>query len=578
LQRTFLAAALLIVPVAACGGKGSLGGNGADAGAGTLAISPPTLTVEVDDGVAVTHPYTATLTAPDGTMSDVTDQVTFAVDDANIGYFDHATLNVTGGGAGITKVHASLSAAGADADLKVLVKSHRVDPSAPSNAPTLFGSAATDTSKQVTVVYPADQVIVPLNLGNFDVHWSDASGDNLYEVTLKTDYVDLRFYTAAGATGWMEYLPAEWATAADNAKDLQVLVRSMNTAAPQTAGISTVTTVHLSNDAIQGGIYYWAAASSNGSPEGIWRHDMSKPGDPPQAYYTTQQTPNARCVACHALSRDGTKMAVTYDGGGQSSTILDVGSLTPVIPPGQQYWNFATFTPDGSKLLTVENGQLSLRSATDASLLATVPNAGVASHPDFAPDGKHFVYVQRASTAQSDWSFTSGGIYTVSYDDSNLTFGAPQLLVSDGGKNDYYPSYSPDGTWIMFNRTDDNSSAYNSPSAEVWVVKADGTGGPMKLSTADVGAGLTDSWARWAPFQSSFGPNSEALYWITFSSKRQFGVRLPQGTPQVWMTPFFPDKASTGADPTAPAFWLPFQDIGTSNHIAQWTEKVVPIN
>ena len=44
------------------------------------------------------------------------------------------------------------------------------------------------------------------------------------------------------------------------------------------------------------------------------------------------------------------------------------------------------------------------------------------------------------------------------------------------------------------------------------------------------------------------------------------------------MTPFFPDRPRPATNPTAPAFRLPFQDIGTSNHIAQWTERVVPVN
>ena len=35
--------------------------------------------------------------------------------------------------------------------------------------------------------------------------------------------------------------------------------------------------------------------------------------------------------------------------------------------------------------------------------------------------------------------------------------------------------------------------------------------------------------------------------------------------------------APAGTDPSFPAFALPFQDITTSNHIAQWTETVVPI-
>jgi WD40-like Beta Propeller Repeat len=551
--------------------------NGTDGGAATLSIAPATATLEVINGVAATQDYTATLTAADGSTTDVTDQVSFLIGDTAIGYFDHQTLTAPGTGAGLTQVEASLSGLQATAQVKVLVKGSRVDPSAPGNAPDLFGGAATDPTKVVSVVYPPDQVIVPQNLGDFEVHWTDGSGDDLYEITLHTDYVDLRLYTAAGATGWAAYLPAEWSSAAHNAKNLEVIVRGLSTADPTKAGISPTTTVNLTNDELQGGIYYWAAATSNGAPEGIWRHDMSKPGEPPEQFYTTVESPGNRCTACHVLSRDGTTMAVTYDGGDQSATVLDVASRTEYIPPATYYWNFATFTPDGTKLLVAHQGQLTLRNPTDGALLNTVPNTQLGTHPDFSPNGDQIVYVQRSTG--SDWSFTSGVIVTQSYDPATMMFGTlPTPLVSGNGNN-YYPSYSPDGKWILFNRAEDNSSAYNSPNAEIWVVKADGSAAPMKLQVADVGAGLTNSWARWAPFASTYGPDDEPLYWITFSSKRDFGVRLVGvGRPQIWMTPFFGDRAEAGDDPTAPAFRLPFQDIGTSNHIAQWTERVVPVN
>ncbi|HTJ47476.1 MAG TPA: hypothetical protein VL463_35500 [Kofleriaceae bacterium] len=575
-QRTFLLAAL--ITAAACGAPGSHGHG--DGGIATLTVSPPTLSVEVVNGVAQTQAYTATMTNDDGSTTDVTQQVTFIVEDGTIGYFDHATLTVPGAGAGVTKIHATMDGATGTADLKVLVKDRRVDPAAPPNAPDLFGAASTDPNKQLAVAYPPQDVIVPQNLGDFEVHWRDSSGDNLYEVTMRNDFVDLRFYVVGGAEAWGSYLPAEWSTAAHNAKDLEVIVRGLNTSAPQTAATSTVTKVHLTNDEIQGGIYYWAAATTNGAPEGIWRHDMSKPGDPPQQFFTTAETPNGRCVACHALSRDGTKMAVTYNGGDGSATVLDVATRAAAIPPDTDYWNFATFNPTGSKLLTVHQGQLSLRDAASGALLATVPNTGVASHPDFSPKGDQFVYVQRGAGA--DWSFQSGALYTVSYDDSTQAFGTPAPLVPSGGANNYYPSYSPDGKWILYNRTDDNSNAYNSGNAELWVVRSDGSQPPLKLSAADIGPGLTNSWARWAPFQSTYGASDEPLYWITFSSKREFGVRLTAALgntrPQIWMTPFFPDRMTQSQDPTSPSFRLPFQSIDTSNHIAQWTERVVPVN
>jgi hypothetical protein len=41
------------------------------------------------------------------------------------------------------------------------------------------------------------------------------------------------------------------------------------------------------------------------------------------------------------------------------------------------------------------------------------------------------------------------------------------------------------------------------------------------------------------------------------------------------MTPFFPNQATSSVDPSNVAFRLPFQNIDSNNHIAQWTEKVV---
>ena len=38
-----------------------------------------------------------------------------------------------------------------------------------------------------------------------------------------------------------------------------------------------------------------------------------------------------------------------------------------------------------------------------------------------------------------------------------------------------------------------------------------------------------------------------------------------------------PAKVAVGDDPSYAAFCLPFQDLTTSNHIAQWTQVVVPI-
>jgi hypothetical protein len=35
------------------------------------------------------------------------------------------------------------------------------------------------------------------------------------------------------------------------------------------------------------------------------------------------------------------------------------------------------------------------------------------------------------------------------------------------------------------------------------------------------------------------------------------------------------DRVKTGEDGSYPGFFLPFQDLKTSNHMAQWTERIV---
>ncbi|MGE5186059.1 MAG: TolB family protein [Acidobacteriota bacterium] len=577
---------LLVLAIAACGP----GGRGEGSPSAHIEISPADFSTTITNGGVVVQDYKATLVDADGNKSDITSDVTFAVADPAFGSWAGPSLTITGGAAGPTKIVASDGAGDmGTTGLTVYVKGTRVDGSAPGNADQLFGSATETPGKAPTIAYPADGIIVPPNLGTFDVHWTDTAGNDLFQVELANQYIDLVIYTQKAAPAYTNYTVSEWYSLASTHQQLSLTVAGLNTASPATKGTSNIQHVDATNETVAGGVYYWTTEPT----QGVYRYDMSTPNMAPSPFFPPGSEPTT-CIGCHGLSKDGTKMALTLDSGDGRGTVFNVADRAVLVPYGTQpyngggggcvedanakCWNFATFNPDASKVLTVYHGAMSLRDVNGGAVLASVASSSYATQPELSPDGSRLAYVQTTSPVY-DFQVSNGSIVTQSFDDSTNTFGAVSMLVADApSASNYYPSWSPDGQWILFTRTSGNS--YDDATAEIWVVKADGSQPPIQLIAADSGMALTNSWARWTPFQQTFGPQSEPVFYITFSSKRQFGVRPLSSSqwgldPQIWMAPFFPDRAIAGQDPTGPAFRLPFQLLESGNHIAQWTQAVI---
>ena len=584
LPGSVIALALAFVGVVACGPSHS-GGDHDDSTA-TLTVDPPTTDLQITPTTPGQASFTATATYPNGDTRDVTAECVFSIDSA-FGSMAQNALTMTSAGKSVVVASWAppmVNLKQATATVIGHLSSVRVDPSLPANTPDLFGGTE-DPNQAPTIVYPATGIEIPRNLGDFEAHWTDNFGHDVFELSLHTDFVDVRVYVP-GANGepaagtmptWASFVAAEWLAAVGDESSIQFRVRGVTTANPGTVGATTPQLVKLSNEAMEGGLYYWGIyhpEDPTNYESGVWRHDMAKPNDPAEQFMS-RATEGGACVACHVLSRDGTKMAITYSGGNGTATLVDVA--TKAKQPVANRWNFGTFTPDGNEIIGSYAGALTLRNAADQSYIMDVPTGGYATHPDMSPDGTQLVFV-RPRQASEDWHFGGGELYTMSYDQTTHTFGTPQLLVTDSG-NLFYPSWSPDGAWVLYNRSDDDSTngAYNNPSAQLYVVKADRSGGAIGLGTANLAGGLTNSWGRWAPFAQTTGANNQQMYWITVSSKRTFGVRrqLSENWPSIWMFAFFPDVATTGADPSSPAFRVPFQDFTSHNHIAQWAERVV---
>ena len=521
-------------------------------------IEPATVSVRVAEGYAVHQPFRAYMTQPDGSEVEVTDQTTFTIADARFGSFDAGVLRVTGGGAGPVRVVARSEGAVATSTVEVRVTQTEYGPDVPLDAGKQFQLAITGTNCGTEVVYPAEATTMMANVGRFEVHWNGGTGD-LFEVRVANEWVERIIYTrATGAaiagTAWMPF-----ATSRDRAT---ISLSAIQSAATLTKCVAQTRTVRLTDAEMAGAIYYNERSGSQGA---LVRHDLVE-ATSARAVFSPEQSP-AACVGCHAISRDGTRMAMTLDGATGRGAVFELATgRTMPIGSSAQRWSSATFTPDGDELLVVDSGVLKLFDVKSGRMVRAFETAHVTGNPEISPDGKHLVTVEVPDGA--DWQFANAQVVVRPYDAATGVIGAATVVVPFADDvQSYYPSWSPDGEWLAVTRAAGNS--YANHAAEVFVVSADGTKDPYRISGGEGG-----SWARFLPFETAL--DGEKLFFLSFTSTRAFGLRLEAGREQLWLAPFFPLHANESNGPiTGPAFHAPWQSLAADNHNAQWTATIV---
>jgi hypothetical protein len=421
-----------------------------------------------------------------------------------------------------------------------------VRPGAPTDSPARFGGADQATGAP-SVVYPENATIIPPNLPSFEIHFQPGAGNDLFEVAFAGSVTVARFYTRCVALGGGCTLAlnetdlAQVADASRGRGNVTVTVRGTRSpdasAEVNPVGRSAPVTLGVTRDSLRGAVYWWASSGS------IVRYDMGTPGSRAEVFLTGTVFD---CYGCHALSRDGTRM---WAGRGPipglaPTPILDVATRTPQGTPFAA--SFGSFSPDNSM-------------------------------PDWSPDGTQAVFSRPQVVPPFAPTGHSGAADLMLMPWTAGAFGAPTTLLRSTGINNYYPSFSPDNRWVLFNRASGESSS--NLGAQLWVTPVAG-GDPIRLTRADGGDANGNSWPKWTPFvESTGGEVDEPLLWLTFTSRRDYGLRIQQQgrepgmrTSQLWMAAFRP--TTRGADPSTPAFWLPFQNITQGNHIAQWVPSL----
>ncbi len=212
------------------------------------------------------------------------------------------------------------------------------------------------------------------------------------------------------------------------------------------------------------------------------------------------------------------------------------------------------------------------------------------------------------------------------------------LLQGDATHNYYYPAFSSDGNFLVLNEgttnSDNGGDAYYNPTARVKLLHfpTANNAKPIDLKALNETGNLTNSWPKWSPFVQTY--KGHKILWLTFSSNRDYGLRVQNqhdasnmgqpypicyppespscwipptrpaarnrtrrcassgppeerqpptastsatsAQPQIWMAAVVidPDPSLDSGDRSFPAFWLPFQDVTSHNHTAQWVESL----
>jgi hypothetical protein len=551
-----------------------------------------------------------------GQEQDITSRVSWTSDRPIVASVDKGGLATAVNSGGIATITAKNGTQAASGRLSVTFTGTFVvdgTPALPADPGSKF-TGPDDPTRAPQLVYPNDHVLLPPNVFGIETHFRPGSASNtLFQVHFQSTVGDFTIYTRCTplADGCL-YLPTRpiWTSIAETNRGtgmVQLTVRGTDDAGTS-VGTSATFNLQFSKDDIRGGLYYWTTSGQTG----IMRWNFNDTTATVATRFISTQFTGGTCVGCHSLSRDGTKIVASAGGQNDGRLLLfDVAGAKPLAAfPLAQKSQFETWNSKGTQFVgmytdNVKTGpsDLNVFDGMTGAVTGTISVGGRrADHPDWSPDDNRIVFTSVDTTGS--YTDQRPGKAGISYVDNEAgTWTVHDLLPPVPGTNQYYPAISPDKSFpaMVYNQSTcpttttsgygKDCNADSDPSARMLMTALPPAAtNPVDLTqangpgVADNGAtNLTNSFPKWAPFTFQLS-EQQTLLWLTVSSTRKYGLRSPiaGGSENsfgtfIWMVGIDPSGLSAGRDPSFAPFCLPFQDITTSNHIAQWTTEVVGI-
>lgn len=435
----------------------------------------------------------------------------------------------------------------------------------------IFDGASSD-DPAMTLLYPYNNTVFPRGLTGPVMQWNGGNAGDVYYVHAKSPYFEYEGFGTVPPPSRYSFPTATadvWRKLTDSTTgDVAVSIQRYDGA---TAFKAKTQTWKIAPANLTGFVYYWEV--NNGNVVRI------KPGA--QAPENFLQKPSGvACVACHSVSKDGSRIVASFHGGYSPWGTFEAATGASLFSSNMSS-GFQAISPNGSHVLWRHwndggfgsTGYLTLSTYDSAVELAQLnPGGGAPSHPSWSGDGKKIAFSVR--TDGNGLDFTQSTLWMTDVDLAANTFSNTKMIVAnDAGRPTVtFPTFSADSQWIAFERSTQARS--RGAQAEIWLSNADGSV-QMELKGTNGHPDLVGEQLS-ASYEPTFMPVAAGGYfWLVVVSERQYGNTLVDTNPntrrkQLWVSAIDVNPMA-GQDPSHPAFWLPGQGLDNQNMRGEWS-------